>query len=80
MQNASSPTYNARKGIVAGYLSIQCRETLKHTRSGTSPIYDAMSDIGILSGVKAHKATGPDEVHVLTQLLKEAADQLAPIF
>ena len=35
--------------------SIQCRETVKHTRSGTSPIYDAMSDIGIMSEVKAHK-------------------------
>ena len=65
--------------MVAGYLStIQCRETLRHIRSGTNPIYDAMSDIGILSGVKAHEATGPDEV--LTQLLEEAADQLAPIF
>ena len=69
---------NARKRMVAGYLSIQCRETLKHTRSGTSPIYDAKSDIDILSGVKTHKATGHDEV--LTQLWKEAADQLAPIF
>ena len=40
--------------------------------------YDPMLDIGILNGVKAHKATGPDEV--LVRLLKEAADQLAPIF
>ena len=67
-----------KKRMAAGYLSIQCRETLKHNRSGTSPLCDAMPDIGILSGVKAHKATGPDEV--LTQLLKESADQLAPIF
>ena len=37
-----------------------------------------MLDIGILNGVKAHKATGPDEV--LARLLKEAADQFAPIF
>ena len=37
--------------------------------------YDAMLDIGILNGVKAHKATGPDEV--LARLLKEAADQFA---
>ena len=40
--------------------------------------YDAMSDIAILSGVKAHKATWPDEV--LARRLKEAADQLALIF
>ena len=40
--------------------------------------YDAMLDIGILNGVNAHKATGPDEV--LARLLKEAADQFAPIF
>ena len=40
--------------------------------------YDAMLDIGILNGVNAHKATGPDEV--LDRLLKEAADQFAPIF
>ena len=33
---------------------------------------------GILNGVDDHKATGPDEV--LARLLKEAADQFAPIF
>ena len=33
---------------------------------------------GILNGVNDHKATGPDEV--LARLLKEAADQFAPIF
>ena len=38
-------------------------------------LHDAMLDIGILNGVKAHKATGPDEV--LSRLLKEAADQFA---
>ena len=32
---------------------------------------------GILNGVNAHKATGTDEV--LARLLKEAADQFAPI-
>ena len=37
--------------------------------------YDAMLDIGILNGGKAHKATGPDEV--LARLLKDAADQFA---
>ena len=31
----------------------------------------------LLRGLKAHKATGPDEVSA--RLLKEAADQLAPI-
>ena len=46
--------------------------------------YGAMSDIDILSGVEAHKATWheppppPDEV--LTRLLKEAEDQFALIF
>ena len=47
--------------------------------------YDIMPDIDIhvngvaklLRGLKAHKATGPDEVPA--RLLKEAADQLAPI-
>ena len=47
--------------------------------------YDAMPPIDIhvngvaklLRGLKAHKATGPDEVPA--RLLKEAADQLAPI-
>ena len=47
--------------------------------------YDIMPDINIhvngvaklLRGLKAHKATGPDEVPA--RLLKEAADQLAPI-
>ena len=37
-----------------------------------------MPDIDTLSGVKSHKATGPDEV--LARLLNEAADQLALIF
>ena len=40
-----------------------------------SSSYDAMLDIGILNGVKAHKATGPDEI--LARLLKEAAGQFA---
>ena len=34
-----------------------------------------MLNIGILNWVKAHNATGPDEV--LARLLKEAADQFA---
>ena len=33
-QNASTSTYNARKRMVLGYLCIQCRERLKHARSG----------------------------------------------
>ena len=37
--------------------------------------YDAMLDIGILNGVNAHKATGPDEV--LARLLKDTAAQFA---
>ena len=36
------------------------------------------SDIDILSGAKTHNATGPDQA--LARLLKEAADQFAPIF
>ena len=42
--------------------------------------YDAMSDIDILNGVKAHTATWPAEVLLVTRLLKEVADQLALIF
>ena len=43
----------------------------------SSPYY-VMPDIDILSAIKAQKATGPDDVRA--RLLKEATDQLAPIF
>ena len=33
----------------------------------------------MLRHIKAHKTTGPDEIHVPARLLKEAADQLAPM-
>ena len=41
-------------------------------------IYNHVNGVAkLLRGIKAHKATGPDEIPA--RLLKEAADQLAPI-
>ena len=57
----------------------------KHPQRTVPSPYDIMPDIDIqvngvaklLRGLKAHKVIGPDEVPA--RLLKEAADQLAPI-